>query len=61
MTNEQVDAIVNIIFDGFQKVADAIELSAISEQRLYDIVYALEVIQDKLININETMKDSHDS
>lgn len=61
MTDEQADAIVNTIFDGFQKVADAIELSAISEQRLYDIVYALEAIQDKLISINETMKDSHDS
>ena len=37
--------------------ADAIELSAISEHQLHDIVYALEAIQDKLININETLRD----
>lgn len=61
MTDEQADAIVNTIFDGFQKVADAIENATISEHQLHDIVYALEAIQDKLTNINETMKDRHDS
>jgi len=57
MTDEQADAIASIIFEGFQKVADAIELSAISEHQLHDIVYALEAIQDKLININETLRN----
>ena len=58
MTNEQVDAIVNTIFDGFQKVADAIETATISEHQVHDIVYALEAIHDKLIDINQTMRDA---
>ena len=57
MTNEQADAIASIIFEGFQKVADAIESSALSESRLYDISYALDMISDKLININETLRN----
>jgi len=58
MTNEQADAIIHTISEGFQQVTEAIELSAISEQRIYDIVYALEAIQNKLANINETMRDA---
>jgi len=58
MTNEQVDAIILTISEGFQQVTEAIELSAISEHRIYDIVYALEAIQNKLANINETMRDA---
>jgi len=58
MTNEQADAIILTISEGFQQVTEAIELSAISEQRIYDIVYALEAIQNKLANINETMRDA---
>ena len=58
MTNEQVDAIILTISEGFQQVTEAIELSAISERRIYDIVYALEAIQNKLANINETMRDA---
>jgi hypothetical protein len=57
MTNEQADAIASIIFEGFQKVADAIDSSALSEERLYDISYALEAIAGKLTNINETLRD----
>ena len=57
MTNEQADAIASIIFEGFQKVADAIESSALSEARLYDISYALDTINNRLININETLRD----
>jgi hypothetical protein len=57
MTNEQADAIASIIFDGFQKVADAIESSTLSEERLLDISYALDMINNKLININETLRD----
>ena len=57
MTDEQADAIASIIFEGFQKVTDAIESSALSEARLYDISYALDMISDKLININETLRD----
>jgi hypothetical protein len=58
MTNEQVDAIILTISEGFQQVADAIENSAISERRIYDIVYALEAIQNKLVDINQTMRDA---
>jgi len=58
MTNEQVDAIILTISEGFQQVTEAIELSAISEQRIYDIVYALEMIHDKLVDINQTMRDA---
>ena len=57
MTDEQADAIASIIFEGFQKVADAFESSALSENRLYDISYALDMISDKLRNINETLRD----
>ena len=57
MTDEQADAIASIIFEGFQKVADAIESSALSEERLLDISYALDMINNKLININETLRD----
>jgi len=58
MTNEQSVAIIHTISEGFQKVADAIENSAISEKQLYDIVYALEMIHDKLVDINQTMRDA---
>ena len=58
MTNEQADAIILTISEGFQQVTEAIELSAISEQRIYDIVYALEAIQNKLVDINQTMRDA---
>ena len=57
MTNEQADAIASIIFEGFQKVADAIERSTLSEERLLDISYALDMINNRLININETLRD----
>jgi len=56
MTDEQADAIIQTISEGFQQVTEAIELSAIPEQRIYDIVYALEMIQSKLANINETLR-----
>jgi len=58
MTDEQADAIIQTISEGFQQVTEAIELSAIPEQRIYDIVYALEMIQSKLANINETLRDA---
>jgi len=58
MTDEQADAIIQTISEGFQQVTEAIELSAIPEQRIYDIVYALEMIHDKLVDINQTMRDA---
>ena len=57
MTDKQADAIAIIIFEGFQKVADAIESSAVLEKRLYDLSYELEAIAGRLTNINETLRD----